>query len=542
MAKQMAVRGDELKKLLKLGKKRPMPFAFCPSGGDDDNVLIIHRKRQPEMLGKIARKEGEGTKIAYGTFTMKGKQMTLTCERELAGLAKRMKRHMKLEKMPMNIVVLDMSGQELESDIEDLGEDDQFDDDDNDDLDDVEENDDEDDLDLPDDEDDPAYDTSELFDRAKEAKAGVEALPGDFGVKLTKALALGVQAVKSGNFAAADKAIATVEAALGRMAGATAPDAPPPPPEASAPPPPPPPPGAASPEALAMVQRINKAKAAAETLGGETGAKVLGFLPGAAQAVKSQDFEKAGTVMDAVEKALDNAKKAAAEKAQADAAAAREALPDAPEPTTPEGKEWQTQMKRLMPLIDQALKDDKGDISGMSASWAMATERADNGDFEGALAIVPRLDKLLEAAKQATQKNSEKQIPEDVVPFVKSRISWIDTRRKLQGEIGKLKSAIDKSIGSIEGMEDVAKETGSLFKHLDNLDDRLEDALEALVEEPDGEARERKKNDVRSIISDYEAELDSDFFKDVDANNGFVSVSVRSTAVSALKSVSAALS
>lgn len=520
MATKMHVSGDELKKLLKLAKKRPMPFAFCPSAGDDDNVLIIHRKRKPDMLGKVAKKEGEGTKVAFGTFTIKGREMSMTCEREIAGLAKKMKRHMKIEKKPMNIIILDMSGNVLESDIEDLPPEEEED------IDaevDEEVEEDEDEaaaFDAIAEEEDESLDVSELSARIKAIKPEVDKLPGELNTKLTKILGLAVQGMKSGNVEASDKAIAAVEAALERLAGATAPDAPPPPAEG----------------AIAMVQRINKAKGQAETAGGELKDKVLGFLAQAATAVKSGDVAKAGQVMDAVEQALAKAKPAAAAANETP-----EAPADGPDLASPDGQKWTAASQKLMPVVESVLSSGKGDISAISASWAMATERAENGDFAGAIAIVPRLSDLLRAAQNATQTQAEADIPADVVPFVKSRLSWIDTRKKLNDEISKLKSAIDKELSGIEGMEDAAAQTGKLFDHLSGLDDRLEATLEKLVETPDGSARETLKTQARGIIGDYQNELNSSFFQDVDTNNGFVNVAVRSTALDALKTVSAAL-
>ncbi len=126
----MKTEGEELKKLLKLGRKRPLPFGFCIGPGDEDHVLIIHRKRKPETLGKAARTEGLGTKIAFGTLTVSGRLITLTCKREAPALAKKMKRFMIRQKLKMNVLVLDAAGRELESDIEELEEDPDWDRDD----------------------------------------------------------------------------------------------------------------------------------------------------------------------------------------------------------------------------------------------------------------------------------------------------------------------------------------------------------------------------------------------------------------------------
>lgn len=499
MAKSMKTTGDALKKMLKLGKKRDMPFAFCPSAGDDDNVLIIHRTKKAEMLGKVARKEGEGTKIAFGSFTVKGKVLTLSCERVLPGLAKRMKRHMKMESIPMNVIVLDEDGNELESDIEEMEDDGLLDDGDDDQ--DVEEDADADaEMDAIAAEEDPNLTPAALAARLKAVQPGVAALGGDLGAKLGKVMQAAVAAIKGGKLDTADTAIAGIEAALERAQPAAN--------------------GAdAGGDSEALVARMTALKPKVQAVEGEAGEKLAAHLGQAVQLLKGGDAAKAGQVLDAIEKALEKLAPAGGEDAA----------------------KWEAAAAKLTPAVDATLAAGKGDLSKLRASWALALERAEGGDYAGALKIVPRLAELIKAAGAETQTEAEKEIPDNVVPFVKSRLMWIDTRKKLGDELGKLKSAIDSTLSGIEGMEDVAAQTGTLFDHINGLDNRLEDALEALVEAPDGEKREQLKKTARDIISDYESELDSDFFRDVDGNNGFTPVAVRSTAIDALKSVRSAL-
>lgn len=125
--KAYVVTGEELKKLVRLGRKRPMPFAFCPSVGEDVSLFATHRKKSAKRIGKATKEDSGQTKVAWGTFVIVDRVMVLTCERELPSIAKKLKRHMRAERLPLNIRVLDATGKELESDIEDLsGEDDPF--------------------------------------------------------------------------------------------------------------------------------------------------------------------------------------------------------------------------------------------------------------------------------------------------------------------------------------------------------------------------------------------------------------------------------
>ncbi len=131
------VHGDELKKIVRLGRRRPMPFAFCPSVGEDESLFATHRKKPPELIARVTRKESGQTKVAYGTFVILGKLMVLTCIKELPAIAKKLKKHMRAERLPLNIRVMDMSGREIEVDIDTLDDgEDPFGDDDDDDEDD----------------------------------------------------------------------------------------------------------------------------------------------------------------------------------------------------------------------------------------------------------------------------------------------------------------------------------------------------------------------------------------------------------------------
>jgi hypothetical protein len=105
----------------------------------------------------------------------------------------------------------------------------------------------------------------------------------------------------------------------------------------------------------------------------------------------------------------------------------------------------------------------------------------------------------------------------------------------------RLKSAMDTVLLNIDGMEEAIAETGKLFTYLDALDNRLETTLEDLVTTPDGPERQALKAKARGIVAEYSAELDSDFFRDVDGDNGFAPVKIRAPAVAALQHVATAL-
>lgn len=121
--------GSELKKFVNVMRKQPISFAFNAAQKVDEDYLGLHRTKPPKTLGKEAKEEGEGDKYAFGTAKVEGKILSLTCERVIPSLAKKLKRYLKSQKVMLNVQVLDASGNVLESDIEDLPDDLELDDD-----------------------------------------------------------------------------------------------------------------------------------------------------------------------------------------------------------------------------------------------------------------------------------------------------------------------------------------------------------------------------------------------------------------------------
>jgi hypothetical protein len=125
-----------LKKFFKLGKSRELTFAFVPGSGQMDSLLTFHRRKKPDMLGKMARKlggkpkdddedegddEGDGekkkpkpaTKFAYGTMTVEGKTLVLACAKPIPGLQKKVAKLLRSEKVPMDIKIVGGGGEDI---------------------------------------------------------------------------------------------------------------------------------------------------------------------------------------------------------------------------------------------------------------------------------------------------------------------------------------------------------------------------------------------------------------------------------------------
>ncbi|MEP5630798.1 MAG: hypothetical protein ABJP79_02830 [Tateyamaria sp.] len=197
----IALHGPELLKLVALAKKRDLNFAYCPGNDPAEDVFVLDRKKNPEILGRSARGEGSGTKICFGTAKVKGKVMLLTCERELPQTAKKLKKFLKFESIAMNIVVMDIEGNILEEDVEDLGED----------------------PDEADDADDGADEQlNQLKSRAAKLQVAVKNVPTEARPPLTNAFKDAVGAMQGGNLDKADATFSKIEEAITKLADAVA--------------------------------------------------------------------------------------------------------------------------------------------------------------------------------------------------------------------------------------------------------------------------------------------------------------------------------
>ncbi|KIC47753.1 hypothetical protein [Tateyamaria sp. ANG-S1] len=523
----IAISGAQLKKMLALAKKRDLAFAYCPGGKPKDDVFILDRKKAPELIGRAARAEGEGSKLAYGYASLSGKLLTLTCERVLPGAAKRLKRWLRDEKCPLNVKVLDADGAVVEEDIEDLPDDD-F-------LSDV----------VPDvdaelaEEDAPSNESAPapanvapqaqegvdaerlkgLKAQAVAVQAAVQEAPTAAQKTLAKAFKGAIASMKSGDLDAAEAGLDRVEQALEKLKSAA--------------------PVAADTPTQDDDPRRAKLQGVADQLRQQIDG--LGGIPAADRLGQAHDVLLAQIGAGDVGKAAATAKALSA--AIAKAGPAQPAPEDTPvDPYAREdGRQWQAARALLEPSVLSVLQRGVGDVSKLRAAWAFFTEKGEAGAFADAMRAAPGLKKLLAEAEAAERSEAEKDIPVDIIPFVKARLGWAKIRTQLMSEMMKLQNAILSACQG-EGFEGMANDTKLLFSHLEGLDDRLEAALDAVVQAPDEGKRAAMKTQARQIVRDYLAELKSPFFQDVDGNNGFAPVKVNATATRALEQVDAVLS
>jgi len=535
------VEGEALKKLVKRGKKQRLALAYSPGGREDDTVLIDKRKK-PEVLGRLARKESAGNKVAFGNFILNGRILELTCERTLPALAKNLKKYLKSQKLMLNVVVMDADGNVLESDVDDLPDDPSWDVD--------EANDDDDGQDEAvaaaetQDDGEQAPDTSALAARLKAVQPAIVAAQGDAAAKLAKVMKMAVTQIKTAELIAADKTITALEAAVAKLGGQPAPAEPAPQPQTQTQT------QTEVPDIRALAARAQALKGVIAGITGAAGDKLMTALQTAAQQIKAQNLDAAGEMLGKIE--------AAANRTMA-------AMKDAPEPVaepSEDARKWAAAEARLQPAIDNLANQGRNDLDPLLASMAKARAHADGGAHDKAMAEAVVLAGLIKAAAAApvapeqapdqttgepeattaetTQQIDKTENVKQIASYIKSTKSWGAARAELEKGVSDLISTIDGASDGVEGLERVPTKSDVLMQFLNGIDGGLENTLDQLTKSTDPTRRDALTKTALDLVSSYETVLNSDFFKAVD-NNGFTNISIRANALASLKEVNTAL-
>ena len=425
---------EELKSLIAVARKRPLNFAICMGKKPEDTIFMMHRMKAPDVLARLAKKEGDTAKVAFGEANAKGKKIMLTCHEDIpAGIAKRTKLFLRSVDMPMKIVMLDAAGALVEDD----------------------------------------GDTEEIDENETLEAEGVD----EAGVEQTSS-----------------------------SADTTAPSQDP--------------------------QAAVWAKAAAA------------FQP-LVDAFVAAGSDRAAQVDAAWKAALKAAADGKIPDAMAVAAKLKPILttqPGADPAPTSDAAGWQAARGGMIGLYERALGLNPANRSQLQAAWAMAEEKAESGDPASALKILDRLRPALEAVIAAGASGSDQSsVPQDVVPFQRARVLWAGTRAKMMDEIRKLEDSIIAFCEADEDLAPVAAEARNLSKRIEVFDASLEDTLDDITNAPEGEQRAALKKLALDKVRAYAAALNDEFFKAVDADNGFTNVAVTSTAKQSLAAIAKTL-
>lgn len=111
---------DELKANIGAARKRELAFGLCLGKSAETTILSCHKTKDPETVGRQAKKDGETNKLAFGMMTVDGKNLNLSCQGDVpTGMARKTREMLKLAGLNLKVRLLDAQGKVLEEDGED---------------------------------------------------------------------------------------------------------------------------------------------------------------------------------------------------------------------------------------------------------------------------------------------------------------------------------------------------------------------------------------------------------------------------------------
>lgn len=515
MANDFPIDSDKLRKLIKKSRSMAIGFGYNDGTNDeDDEFLAAHARKDPEMLGKIAKSEGAGTKSAYGTFRVEGSEVHLTCFRSTPQLAKKFKKYLKKNKITLNVVVLDPSGAVIDSDVEKL--DDWF-------------REEEDASDLA---DDAAEAIEELVEAggasadgaapaaAADAEAAtlaarlrmlqpkVAAAPPAIADRLMTAFKAVIALIRAGQTAQAGGTLGQIEAILAKLAAQPAPNGSAQPAPATAPATS----ASADPRLPKLREAVEKLRDQAASALGAGADPLLDELARTQGLIDAGEAEAALTALRAVQEKL-KAAQAAKEK-------------------------WDKAFAVLETQVNQALSARSvANPDDLRTKWQFAVSLASEGAYERGLAALPAIVAILRAGPGDAPPPGEP--PAGIVAFQRSRVLWVGTRQKMLAEAQKLADAIVAGSADDEDAAEIAAAAAEIMAEVESVDTRLQDILEQITV---AEERQRAalKRRAAAVVAEYQSLLTQGVFPKID-QNPFAPVQVTARARAALDQIARTL-
>lgn len=217
--------------------------------------------------------------------------------------------------------------------------------------------------------------------------------------------------------------------------------------------------------------------------------------------------------------------------------------PDAPPPPPPPpDNELKILAERLRGTVGRAkaalaarpaLKDQ------LQKALAGAKEALDAKDADRCRTILDAIDKSLAEAPPPEPVDLEPVDPDRPLPpvspvaFQRSRIQWLDAKRKMEAELEKLRSSVAALAADDAQVDAIMAATDDLVGEFSAFGTRLEDVLDDITNTEDGPDRIRMRKEAAKVIEAYGVLLDGPFFSRVDSNP-FGSVAVAVTARNSL--------
>ncbi len=552
---------DEDAKLLKVmiaaAKKNPVNIGICMGKKPENAVVIMDRKRNPDALGRAAKKAGETAKVAVGILTVDGRDATLQCEgKPPSGVAKQLKLYFKSIDIPLTFALLDENGNPIADDenegIEGQGTDA--------------------DVVTALDQDKSAEEAARTAWEAALAAAeqsvadAIRANP-DIAGKLRAVRDFAMGKAEEGEFAAAQKSLQTLLGLIPRggqpSVGQNQPKT------------------ETTPDAKVLVEQLKALKVRIAGVQGDAASGLNDAYTLAVEHLKSGRLGPAAQDVDRLNEAVDKAGTAsgntgtdpdpklakvtqAVEKlrglvealpasvgqhsmltilaslgdaiARGEAEAALSTLK-----RVQDGVKLQTEIDRLAPLVARAASTGMvADVNGLKLLFDKVSGTVPAPDHAKAMAALARVETMISAGSSGPS-SFQQDIPDDVRPFAISRLEWGKTRGTMREQLEILQSEIVAACTTAGGLQAVTDGVDKLFDYILKLDDRLEIKLDQIVSSPAGDGREALKAEARTLLGEYSEELKKPFFMDVDTGNGFANVAVASTARAALAEISRVL-
>ena len=553
-----------LKTMMGIAKSQPVNIALCLGLKPSGIVIRVDKVKSAENLGRDAKSAGETTKVCLGILTVEGTTACFKCvDKPPSGTKAQLKAYFKLIKLSTAFKFTDANGKEFAADDDEGAEGQDVDGVADDGLSDEDAS-----------EDDPAgnplrdqWQAAWAMAEPRVAKALQKDGPEAGKIRAVRDFALGK--AEADQFEAALKSLGTLMGVLETVAKTTAPK------EGSIAPNP------QTADRGDLLARLGKVKPRIAVVKGPLEQKLAEMFQKAVDLVQAGSLDIAADLLGKIEVALGRVEATRTEAVEipdpklakiisaeaqlrkqvgaevgGDPAKAMLVILDRVvdalnmgEAETAlsglkrvqDGLKLQAEVDRLSPLVARAASSGQvEDVNALTLLFSSVAGQIPAADHGKAIALLSRVEQMIAAGKNLKKTAFEQDQPLEIRPYAEARVNWNLTRGKLRTEIVRLQDSINKALAD-EGIDDDMPEVDALFGYIEKLDQRLEVKLGEIVNSDAGDTREKLKIEARSLIAEYNNELNSDFFKDVDDNNGFVQLAVASTARNVLNDLSKVL-
>lgn len=111
---------DDIRAMIALSRQRRLSFGFCQGRKPQASVMVCHRDRKPEAMGRKARQLGETARLIHGFAETRGRVMILTClNRPPPRIGLQVKKYLGYHDLKMKVRIASPDGATLEANEDD---------------------------------------------------------------------------------------------------------------------------------------------------------------------------------------------------------------------------------------------------------------------------------------------------------------------------------------------------------------------------------------------------------------------------------------